>query len=161
LCVGSIWTIPSQALPQKPWYLTAADRFLRIVHNENPAVQAPAGDKQLDQSYSSRITKEENTITLKGDVPSDGDLKILQGVVAANSPGATLADKSRLNANVPDRDVWLAAMTFALRQLGKLEHGSAQLRNNFIVIDGVTKAGDDFAAVQKKLRDEAPKVLSL
>jgi hypothetical protein len=161
LCFGTIWTTSSQALPQKPWYLAAADRFLRIVHNESPAQPVAAADKQLDQNYFSHVTKEESTITLKGDVPSDGDLKILQGVAAATSPGATLVDKSRVNANVPDRDVWLAAMTFALRQLGKLEHGSAQLRNNFIAINGVTKAGDDFAAVQKKLRDEAPKVLNL
>src|SRR5262249_12578344 len=127
LCFGSICTTPSQALPQRPWYLAAADRFLRAVHNESPDKQVTAADKQLDPNYFSRIIREENTITLKGDVPSDSDLKILQGVAAATSPGATLVDKSHLNANVPDRDVWLAAMTFALRQLGKLEHGSAQL----------------------------------
>ena len=56
-------------------------------------------------------------ITLKGDVPTDGDLKILQGVAAATSPGTAFTDKSRLNASVPDRDAWLAAMTYALRQL--------------------------------------------
>src|SRR5262249_20960507 len=161
LCFGTFCTTPSQALPQQPWYMTAVDRFLRVVHNDSKDGQVTAADKQLDQNYFSRITKEENTITLKGDVPSDSDLKILQGVAAATSPGATLADKSHLNVNVPDRDVWLAAMTFALRQLGKLDHGSAQLRNNFIAIEGVTKAGDDFAAVQKKLREETPKVLTL
>jgi hypothetical protein len=52
-------------------------------------------------------------------------------------------------------------MTFALRQLGKLQQGSVVLRNTQIVIDGVTKADDDFAAIQKKLRDEAPKGLNL
>ena len=81
----------------------------------------------------------------------------MQGVAAATSPGAAFTDKSRLNANVPDRDAWLAAMTFALRQLGKLERGVAQFRNSSIIIEGVTKSGDDFASVQKKLRDEAPK----
>ena len=118
--------------------------------------------KQIEQAYLSRLTKaEEGTITLRGQVPSESDLKILQGVAAATSPGASVIDKSRVNANVPDRDTWLAAMTFALRQLGKLQSGSAVLHNTAIIIEGVTKADDDFSAVQKKLREEAPKGLNL
>ena len=52
-------------------------------------------------------------------------------------------------------------MTFALRQLSKLETGQAYLSNRSIVIQGVIKSGDDFAAVQKKLRDEAPKTIDI
>jgi len=52
-------------------------------------------------------------------------------------------------------------MTFALRQLAKLDHGAALIRNSSIVIEGVTKPGDDFASIQKKLRDEAPKGLNI
>jgi len=162
-CFGTICATPSQAVPQRPWYLAAIDRVLRLVHNDSQTGLAePRGaDKKAEQVYVSRITKDESTITLKGDVPSDGDLKILQGVAAATSPGAAFTDKSRLNASVPDRDAWLAAMTFALRQLSKLDHGAALLRNSSIVIEGVTKPGDDFASVQKKLRDEAPKGLNI
>ena len=162
-CLGTVCATPSQALPQRPWYLAAFDRVLNLVHNDGNAalVQPKEADKKIEPVYVSRIAKEDGTITFKGDVPSDGDLKILQGVAAATSPSATFADRSRLNANVPDRDAWLAAMTFALRQLGKLEHGVAQFRNGSIIIEGVTKSGDDFAAVQKKLNDERPKGLSL
>ena len=94
-------------------------------------------------------------------VPSEGDLKILQGVAAATSPGAALVDKTKANANVPDRDSWLAAMTFALRQLAKLDTGTVFLSDASIAIDGVTKADDDFSAVQKKVKDEVPKGLAL
>jgi hypothetical protein len=92
-------------------------------------------------------------------VPSEGDLKILQGVAAATSPGPALVDKTK--ANVPDRDSWLAAMTFALRQLAKLDTGTVFLSDASIAIDGVTKADDDFSAVQKKVKDEVPKGLAL
>jgi hypothetical protein len=159
-CFGIVAPPPSQALPDRPWYLVAFDGVLRVVSSDGQAMPREL-EKQLDQTYTSRVTKEQNTITLRGNVPSESDLKILQGVAAATSPGATLVDKSRINANVPDRDAWLAGMTFALRQLGKLENGNAVLRNASIAIDGVTKADDDFAAIQKKLRDEAPKGLNL
>jgi hypothetical protein len=162
-CLGTFFPAPSQALPQRPWYQAAIEGVLNLVRNDGDAalIQPKEADGKIEPVYSSRITKEDGAITLKGDVPSDSDLKILQGVAAATSPGAAFTDKSRLNANVPDRDAWLAAMTFALRQLGKLERGVAQFRNSSIIIEGVTKSGDDFASVQKKLRDEAPKGLSL
>jgi hypothetical protein len=147
---------------QGPWYLSAYDRVAHAVQTVSQAGEAlKDADKRLEQDYVSRVSKDGGSITLKGDVPSDSDLKILQGVAAATSPGASFIDKSRVNSSVPNRDSWLAAMTFALRQLGKLEHGVAFLRNSSIVIEGVTKSGDDFAAVQKKLRDEAPKGLNL
>jgi OOP family OmpA-OmpF porin len=161
-CFGSLVANPSHAAPQRPWYLAAFDRVLRVVSSDGQDAQLKDVEKQLQQaSYTSRIAKQESTITLTGDVPSESDVRILQGVAAATSPGAAVTDKSRLNPNISDRDSWLAAMTFALRQLGKLEHGSAVLRNSSIAIEGVTKAGDDFAVVQKKLRDEAPKGLNL
>ncbi len=165
LCFATLVTVPSEAAPQRPWYLDAFDRVLRVVVNNDVQADATAAPKeaakQIEQAYLSRLTKEEGTITLRGHVPSESDLKILQGVAAATSPGASVIDKSHVNANVPDRDTWLAAMTFALRQLGKLQSGTAVLRNTAIVIEGVTKADDDFAAVQKKLREEAPKGLAL
>lgn len=161
-CFGTICAMPVQAASQKPWYRSAMDRVLLAVNNDGEAALEPKNAKaKADQAYFSRIIKDENTITLKGDIPSDGDLRILQGVAAATSPGAGFADKSRLNASVPDRDAWLAAMTFALRQLARLEHGAASLRGSSIMIEGVTKSGDDFAAVQMKLRDEAPKGLNI
>jgi len=147
-------------MPQQPWYLAAFDQVMRVlVNSETRALPVASG--QAEQSYFSRVTKEEGTITLRGNVPSDSDLKVLQGVAAATAPGSSVVDRTRINPSVPDRDAWLAAMTFALRQLGKLNTGSASLKNAAIVIEGVTKADDDFAVIQKKVREEAPKGLNL
>ena len=165
LCFATFVITPSEAVPQRPGYLAVVDRVIRVVdQNDRQADAAPQQEaaKQIEQAYLSRLTKaEEGTITLRGQVPSDSDLKIIQGVAAATSPGAPVIDKSHVNANVPDRDTWLAAMTFALRQLGKLQSGSAVLSNAAITIEGVTKADDDFSSVQKKLREEAPKGVNL
>ncbi len=164
LCAAAFITNPAEAVPQRPWYFVAFDQVLGIVINSDTQAEAAASNeasKKIEQAYLSRLTKEEGKITLRGHVPSESDLKILQGVAAATSPGASLIDKSRVNANVPDRDTWLAAMTYALRQLGKLQSGSAVLQNTAIAIEGVTRADDDFAAVQRKLREEAPKGLHL
>ena len=161
-CFGTVVSGASQAAPQRAWYVEAFDSVMRVVvSNDDQTAVLREADKPTEQVYISRLTKEENTITLKGHVPSESDLKVLQGVLAATSPGATVVDRSRMNANVPDRDTWLAAMTFALRQLGKLESGNAVLRNTLITIEGMTKPDDDFIGIQKKLRDEAPKGLNL
>jgi OmpA-OmpF porin, OOP family len=162
LCFATIVT-PTEAAPQRPWIVAAFDRVLRAVNNESQAETTPQKEvaKQIEQAYLSKLTKEEGTITLRGHVPSESDLRILQGVAAATSPGSSVVDRSHVNSNVPNRDSWLAAMTFALRQLGKLQSGSAVLRNTAIMIEGVTRAEDDFALVQRKLREEAPKGLKL
>jgi OOP family OmpA-OmpF porin len=160
LCFGSSFSSATNAASQSAWYSNAFARILRFVSADD-ANATSADNGGASQAYVSRIIKDDNTIVLKGDVPSDGDLKILQGVAAATSPRATLVDKSNANANVPDRDTWLAAMTFALRQLGKLDHGSAVLCNSAITIDGVLKAENDFASFQKKLKEEAPKGVTL
>lgn len=157
-CFGTIYATPLQAVPQKPWYLVAIDHLLHTVHNDGQAGLSGTNEAQI---YVSRVTKDDSTITVKGDVPSKSDLQVLRGVAEATSPEAAFVDKIRVNANVPDRDIWLAAMIFALSQLAKLEHGSATLRNGSIVIEGVTRLGDDFATVQKKLREEAPKGINL
>jgi hypothetical protein len=151
----------SEAAPQKPGSLAAADRLLHVVSNDAPVEKTTPREaaKQIEQAYLSKLTKAGGTITVGGHVPSESDLKILQGVAAATSPGASVIDKSLVNTNVGDRDTWLAAMTFALRQLSKLQSGSAVLKDAAIVIEGVTKADDDFVAVQKNVRDEAPKGL--
>ena len=154
----------TSATPEGSWYLEPLNHVFRLAHldGKQDAESTKTAAKPAEQQpYISRITKEENTITLKGLVPSEGDLKILQGVAAATSPGAALVDKTKANANVPDRDTWLAAMTFALRQLAKLDTGTVFLSDASIAIDGVTKADDDFSAIQKKGKDEVPKGLAL
>ena len=80
-CFGTFCATASQAVPQRPWYLAAFDRVLRVVHNDIQAGQVPLKDidKLLDQAYVSRISKDESTITLRGDVPSESDLRILAG----------------------------------------------------------------------------------
>jgi hypothetical protein len=163
LCFASVLPRPAEAIPQRLWPADRSKSILRVVNGEAKSDKTPAKEaaRKIEQAYLSRLTKEGATITLRGHVPSETDLKILQGVAAATSPGASVVDKSRVNTNVGDRDIWLAAMTFALRQLSKLQSGQAVLKNAGIVIEGVTSADDDFAAVQKKVRDEAPRGLTV
>ena len=61
---------PSEAVPQRPWYLAAFDRVLRIIVSNDTDGAASQKDaaKQIEQAYLSRLTKaEEGTITLTGD----------------------------------------------------------------------------------------------
>ena len=79
LCFATFVITPSEAVPPRPWYLAAFDRVLRVVdQNDSQPDAAPQKEaaKQIEQAYLSRLTKaEEGTITLRGQVPSDSDLK--------------------------------------------------------------------------------------
>ncbi len=55
----------------------------------------------------------------------------------------------------------MCPIAIVLRQLAKLDTGTVFLSDASIAIDGVTKADDDFSAVQKKVKDEVPKGLAL
>src|SRR5690242_2206912 len=82
LCLAMIVATPSQAVPQRPWYFAAFD--LVLASNDTDAATQKDAAKQIEQAYLSRLTKaDEGTITLRGQVPSESDLKILQGVAAA------------------------------------------------------------------------------
>src|SRR5271165_1958467 len=85
VCFGSILAGPLDASP-RPWYLAAFDRVMRVVSSESQDTQLQNVENQLKQIYTSRISKQESTIILAGDVPSESELKILQGVAAATSP---------------------------------------------------------------------------
>lgn len=114
-----------------------------------------------EKAYVSRIVKEGNAITLRGQVPSDDDRKTIQGVIAATFPGANIVDKAKVNPAVPGRDAWLAGMNFALRQLAKLEEGTAILRDDTVSFEGAAKTEQDFKLMQQKLREEVPNGVQL
>ncbi len=148
------------AAADRRWFSTAVSRMVALV-TLDAAEASSSAEAPRDKPYTSKVTKEDNTITLRGSIPSESDLKLLQGVVAATLPGANLVNNSRIIPTVPDRDTWLAGMTFALRHLAKLESGVAVLKNNAISIEGITKPDDNFAAVQQTLTDEVPQGLKL
>jgi len=159
-CVFSV-AISASFAAENTWYSRAFANVLRVVNIDSAAQAAQEPQKAVPAPYISRVIKGDNSITVKGQVPSEGDVKVLQGVVAATSPGATFIDRTHVSIDVPDRDRWLAGMTFALRQLTKLETGSVTLRDNDIGIDGVIKADENFGALQRKITEEVPHGLTL
>jgi hypothetical protein len=158
--VGKAW-FPSDVVP------AAAPGEQANAHSPSTEIATPEGpppdsaDEQSEAAaqpkpFVSRLSREDGSITLRGDVPSDEDKKTIQGVIAATLPGLTFVDKARISENVPDRDIWLAGMNFALRQLAKLEKGRATLHNNEITLEGSARTEQDFKLMQQKLREELP-----
>jgi hypothetical protein len=138
----------SQALP--------ASDVKESLFGASPKRAAPDNPAPKVKPYVSRVVKEGSTIVLKGEAPSEEDKKTIQGVIAATFPKATFVDKAKLNKHVPNRDTWLAGMNFALRQLAKLEEGSAVIRDNEISFEGAAKNEQDFKLLQQKLHEEVP-----
>jgi hypothetical protein len=126
-----------------------------------PAPAAAQNAEEAPKPFVTRLSNENGSITLRGDVPSDEDKKTIQGVIAATFPGLAFVDKTRNSQAVTDRDAWLAGMNFALRQLAKLERGTAVLTNNVVSFDGAARNEQDFKLLQQKVQEEAPDGVTL
>ena len=60
------------------WYSFAFAHLFRFA-NGAPALPAQRDEKAIEKNYLTRLFKDENSITLKGLVPSEADLKVIQG----------------------------------------------------------------------------------
>lgn len=102
-----------------------------------------------------------NRIKLTGYVPN---LKLRQAIVGtakANFPNRQIDDNMKLARGVPSRDVWLGGVSFALRQLGFLDTGAAQLNGTQLSVLGQARDGGAYRAVQTALRNGLPTGVTL
>ena len=163
LCLVMVVTTPSQAVLSDLGNLPAFDRVLRVASNDTDAAaqkEWPSKDPPSRLTPAASQKQTEGTITLRGQVRLKAILKMGR---AARSSDLTVAQSSTksLNCKRPDRDRWLAATYVSHIRQPASSIGSAELQNAAITIEGVTKARDDFAAVQRKLRGRGSEGVAL
>jgi len=100
----------------------------------------------------------EGGLLLKGHVPSEGDRAALLAAAKESAPGAQLEDEMQPASGAPQG--WATAAIACLRELPRLEAGSAELTDAVLVVAGTTDAASA-TAVRDRLRAALPPTITL
>lgn len=125
-----------------------------LIQNSGPA-------QPLAVTYSLRISKNSDRIKLKGSMSSEEDYKTLIGLIKASFPSADLTDRIKVRENVPDAEVQIGGLSFALKLLGYLERGQASVDNNGVAVEGSASTGVVLTEVQKLIDESSPTGVTL
>ena len=131
------------------------------------AVQAKDAEKsvRLSAGYVWSATRIGSGIRLRGSVPSAEDRRTVLGMVKAHFPDLEVEDRLKITKGItkgaPAQDQWLGAVSFALKQLSHLKHGSARLLNIALKVDGEARSAADYVEAKKALAGPLPTGLSI
>ena len=82
-------------------------------------------------------------------------------MVKAHFPDLEVEDRLKIVAGVPNKEQWLGAVSFGLKQLAHLKQGSARLLGVGLKVDGEARSAADYTEVKKALAGPLPTGLSI
>ena len=145
---------PQEGDPGKAAETLANLYGVRIVDNR-------AGLIDKADKYVWTASRRNNRIRLSGYAPSVNVRQAILGVTKASFPGFEVVDRTTLARGVPGNDVWLAAVSFALKQLTSLKRGDVRLEDLSLFIHGETEDVNTYKAVKQALASSMPKGLKV
>ncbi len=98
-------------------------------------------------------------VTLVGSVPSEGFRASLLAAARRALPQAEIVDQMVPARGAPD--AFNPAVTFALLRLADLGEGNITLTDSTLVVQGVARDGQAFAAVQKAIHTQVPPTIQM
>jgi OmpA-OmpF porin, OOP family len=112
-------------------------------------------------SYAWWVSKSGRRLVLRGLVPNEATRATVIGLARAQAPDGEVVDEMRLARGVPNRDVWLSGVTFALTQIGGLKSGEARLDNVSLAVNGEANTAATYRAIRAALQSDVPRGVSL
>jgi hypothetical protein len=128
---------------------------------EGQADQTTGALKPKDTAYVWSASRSEGSLRLRGSVPSEEDRRTVLGMVKAHFPDLEVEDRLKIASGVPNKEQWLGAVSFGLKQLARLKEGSARLLGVGLKIDGEARSPADYAEVKKALAGPLPTGLTV
>lgn len=116
-------------------------------------------DEVKNYTWSARL--DDDSVDLHGYAPNEEARRSIIGVVMANFPKLSVKDKLKLARGVSDRDAWLGAVSFALKQLAGLKHGRIDLNGLDLSIKGEAMDLPSYWAIDVSLANELPQHVKL
>jgi OOP family OmpA-OmpF porin len=108
-------------------------------------------------TWSARLKK--NQVQIGGHAPTEAARTQLSNDAKAAFPRSAIVDRTELGDGAPDG--FAAAATAAVRELARLEDGSAELRGNQMTVSGLATTDVIADAVRKSLRERMPSGIRL
>ncbi len=133
-----------------------AAKHADMIPQNEVVVQNGGAMEELPITYSLRIYKGPDRIKLKGNMSSEEDYKTLIGMVKANFPSINLTDRIKVKDELPDSEVKIGGLSFALRLLGYIENGQASVDNNGLSLEGAATTAVVLTEVQNLIDNNKP-----
>lgn len=113
------------------------------------------------EPYSWWASRRDGSIKIKGNMPSEEDKRTVLGMVKAIVPDLEIEDRMKVVEGAPRREIWLGAISFALKQLANLKSGTARLDDSAFSLQGEALTVVAYGAVKEALQGELPAGVSL
>ncbi len=141
---------PQEGDPGKAGDALAALWGVRVVENNT---------KLLDKAdtYLWSASRRGNRIRLTGYAPSVAVRLAILGVTKASFPGFEIVDRTTLARGVPSNDVWLAGVSFGLKQLTSIKRGDIRMKDLEMAIAGEAADIPGYRAIKQALASGVPK----
>lgn len=150
---GALWGDAGLELRAEP---AAANAQSEMIPQDDIVVINEGVGQDQPVTYSVRIHKELDRIKLKGSMSSEEDYKTLIGLVKASFPSATVSDRVKVTKSAAYRDVKIGGLSFALKLLGYVEKGRAQVDDNGVSLEGSASTAVVLSDVNKTLANDRP-----
>ena len=121
------------------------------------AVDNKAGLLDKAEIYTWSASRRNNRIRLTGYAPSIAARLAILGVTRASFPGFEVVDRTALARGVPSPDIWMAGVSFGLKQLTSIKRGDVRMRDLDLAIAGEAEDVAGYRAVKQALANSVPK----
>ncbi|MGE3712741.1 MAG: BON domain-containing protein, partial [Hyphomicrobiaceae bacterium] len=117
---------------------------------------------ELVRNYVWSASLNKSQLRLDGYVPNETARKAILGTAKATFPGVRVDDRTKLARGAPDQGRWLAAVTFALKQLSALNNGArVDLEGLSLTVAGEAQSPPDYKRISLDLENALPSGLRL
>jgi OOP family OmpA-OmpF porin len=141
---------PQEGEPGKAASALGAVWGVRVVENK-----ADLLDKV--EKYVWTASRRNNRIRLSGLAPSIDVRRAILGVTKASFPGFEIVDRTKLARGVASSDIWLAGVSFALKQLTAIKRGDVRLEDLGLSIGGEAEDVGAYRSIKQALAYGVPK----
>ncbi len=145
---------PQEGEPGKAADALAAVWGVRVVDNK-----ADLLDKA--EKYVWIASRRNNRIRLSGYAPSIDTRRAILGVTKASFPGFEIVDRTTLARGSPSSDVWLAGVSFALKQLTAIKRGDVRLEDLGLTVTGQAEDVTAYRTIKQALANSVPKGINV
>ena len=145
---------PREGEPGKAADALAAVWGVRVVDNK-----ADLLDKA--EKYVWTASRRNNRIRLSGYAPSIDTRRAILGVTKASFPGFEIVDRTTLARGSPSSDVWLAGVSFALKQLTAIKRGDVRLEDLGLTVTGQAEDVTAYRTIKQALANSVPKGINV
>jgi outer membrane protein OmpA-like peptidoglycan-associated protein len=102
-------------------------------------------------------SRRNNRIRLTGLAPSISARQAILGVTKATFPGFEVVDRTTLARGVPSTDLWMAGVSFGLKQLTSIKRGHVRMQDLELAVAGEADDIAGYRAVKQALANGVPK----